>query len=306
MSRVIEIDTTGGPAFGSLNFKQHDFLRNGEVVLTFDDGPLPNNTSAVIKALADECVKATFFPIGKFASHYPEILKQILEGGHSIGSQTWSHWDLSRESADEGKEEIEKGIGAITAATGQPITPFFRFPALRQTPEAMAYLGRRNIGILSADIAAFEFEPSKLIKSILEGLTIHGKGIVRMQESNLVTAEALPDLLKQLKRNGYKIVHIVGRSQVVSLPRAEQQSRPKKSKKTAAIPTPAREKENKQDSQTDSRKKSGSAKKPSKTYPYCTKSYRTSYRQSLATARRIGVVPTAMIAQYRRQCGPNG
>ena len=51
------IDTTGGPGFGFEHFKQLDFLTDKEVVLTFDDGPWPNNTPAVLKALADECTK---------------------------------------------------------------------------------------------------------------------------------------------------------------------------------------------------------------------------------------------------------
>src|SRR5262245_20879688 len=90
VTRTVEIDTTGGPGFGFEHFKQHDFLRNNEVVLTFDDGPWPT-TPLVLKALADECVRATFFPIGKHATYYPEILRQVAAAGHSIGSHTWSH-----------------------------------------------------------------------------------------------------------------------------------------------------------------------------------------------------------------------
>jgi peptidoglycan/xylan/chitin deacetylase (PgdA/CDA1 family) len=55
ISRVVEIDTTGGPGFGFEHFKSHDFLREGEVVLTFDDGPWPKNTQAVLAALAAHC-----------------------------------------------------------------------------------------------------------------------------------------------------------------------------------------------------------------------------------------------------------
>src|SRR5262245_38285303 len=99
-ARVVEIDTTGGPGFGWEHFKMHDFLRNGEVVLTFDDGPWPGNTPAVLKALADQCVRATFFPIGKHATYYPEILKQVAAAGHSVGSHTWGHKDLSRKPFD--------------------------------------------------------------------------------------------------------------------------------------------------------------------------------------------------------------
>src|SRR5512146_2939897 len=96
VARVVEIDTTGGPGFGFEHFKAYDFLRDKEVVLTFDDGPWPGNTPRVLKALADQCTKALFFPIGKHAGWHPEILKDVAAGGHTIGSHTWSHKDLSR------------------------------------------------------------------------------------------------------------------------------------------------------------------------------------------------------------------
>ncbi len=119
VSRTVEIDTTGGPGFGFEHFKQHDFLRNKEVLLTFDDGPWPT-TPKVLAALADQCVKATFFIIGKHATYYPEILKQVAAGGHTIGSHTWGHADLARKSitAEQAKEEIEKGISAVNMSLG--------------------------------------------------------------------------------------------------------------------------------------------------------------------------------------------
>src|SRR6516165_6394557 len=101
VSRIVEIDTTGGPGFGFEQFKAHDFLEQGEVVLTFDDGPWPGNTPAVLAALAAQCVKATFFPIGKHATWHPEILKQVLAQGHTIGSHTWSHADLARKPFED-------------------------------------------------------------------------------------------------------------------------------------------------------------------------------------------------------------
>src|SRR5690348_1567124 len=96
VARVVEIDTTGGPGFGFEHFKAYDFLRDKEVILTFDDGPWPGNTPAVLKALADQCTKAVFFPIGKHAGWHPEILKQVVAAGHTVGTHTWSHKDLTR------------------------------------------------------------------------------------------------------------------------------------------------------------------------------------------------------------------
>src|SRR5262249_50955750 len=76
ISRVVEIDTTGGPGFGFEHFKNHDFLREGEGVLAFDDGPWQKNTPAVLAALAAHCTKAIFFPIGLHATYEPGILSK--------------------------------------------------------------------------------------------------------------------------------------------------------------------------------------------------------------------------------------
>src|ERR1700754_2051858 len=122
VSRVVEVDTTGGPGFGFEHFKQLDFLADKEVVLTFDDGPWPGNTPAVLKALADQCTKAVFFPIGKHATYHPEILKQVAAAGHTIGAHTWSHANLNSKKLTEQrtKEEIEKGFSAVKWALGAP------------------------------------------------------------------------------------------------------------------------------------------------------------------------------------------
>src|SRR4029079_19436475 len=94
VARAVEVDTTTGRGFGFEQYKDHDFLLLKEVVLTFDDGPWPNNTRAVLDALAHHCVKAIFFPIGKHALWHPEILKQVAAAGHTIGGHTWSHANL--------------------------------------------------------------------------------------------------------------------------------------------------------------------------------------------------------------------
>src|SRR5450432_360505 len=104
IARIVEIDTTGGPGFGFEHFKQLDFLRDKEVVLTFDDGPWPLNTPSVLKTLADECTTGIFFPIGKHSTYYPEILKQVLAAGHTVGSHTWSHATLTNKKLTEDQD----------------------------------------------------------------------------------------------------------------------------------------------------------------------------------------------------------
>jgi len=222
MSRTVEIDTTGGPGFGFEHFKNHDFLKNGEVVLTFDDGPWPHNTAAVLKALADNCIKATFFPIGKHATYFPSILKDVAAAGHTIGSHTWSHKNLDKKPFEEAKQEIEMGLSAVQwALDGQPTAPFFRFPALKHPPEPVKYLGERNIAMFSADFDSFDFtmrKPEQVIKSVMAKLEKHGKGIILMHDFQHATAEALPELLKQMKEKGYKVVHMRPKFTVKSLP----------------------------------------------------------------------------------------
>jgi peptidoglycan/xylan/chitin deacetylase (PgdA/CDA1 family) len=232
LSRVVEIDTTGGPAFGTEHFKQYDFLRDKEVVLTFDDGPWPENTPMVLKALKDNCIKATFFEIGQHATWRPDISREVAAAGMTVGNHTWSHKDLARnpyaKDMELAKQEIEMGVSAVHMAVGGPTAPFFRFPDLQQPPELMTYLGTRNIAIFSTDIDTFDFKlrkPDDVIKSAMTKLAKNGKGIVLMHDFQHNTAEALPELLRQLKAGGYKIVHMVPKDSITTLPKYDDMVR---------------------------------------------------------------------------------
>jgi peptidoglycan/xylan/chitin deacetylase (PgdA/CDA1 family) len=230
LARIVEIDTTGGPGFGFEHFKQYDFLRDKEVVLTFDDGPWPGNTPAVLKALADECLKATFFEIGKHATWHPEITKQVIEAGMTVGTHTWSHKDLARNpyanDIEQAKAEIEMGISAVhMAAGGGKIAPFFRFPALQHPPQLLSYLAERNIGVFSTDIDSRDFKlhkPEEVIKSVMSQLEKHGKGIILVHDFKHHTAEALPELIRQFKAGGYKVVHMVPKGEVTTVPKYDE------------------------------------------------------------------------------------
>ena len=224
LARTVEIDTTGGPAFGTEHFKQYDFLRDKEVVLTFDDGPWPENTPMVIKALTDMCVKGTFFEIGEHATWRPDISKMVAAAGMTIGSHTWSHKDLAKnpyaKDIEKAKDEIEMGVSAVHMAVDGPIAPFFRFPDLQQPADLMTYLGTRNIAIFSTDIDTFDFKmrkPEDVIKSAMTKLAKNGKGILLMHDFQHATAEAMPELLRQLKAAGFKIVHMVPKEPVTTL-----------------------------------------------------------------------------------------
>jgi len=222
VARVVVIDTTGGPGFGFEHFKQLDFLADKEVVLTFDDGPWPGNTPAVLKALDDECTKAVFFPIGKHATYHPEILKQVAAAGHTVGAHTWSHANLNTKKMTEqfAKDEIEKGYSAVKLALGAAPSPFFRFPELQHGPAAMAYLASRNVAIFSCDLDSFDFRaknPEQIINTVMTKLDKQGKGIILMHDFQKHTAEALPALLRRLKAGGYKVVQMKAKAPLQTL-----------------------------------------------------------------------------------------
>ena len=228
VARVVQIDTTGGPGFGFEHFKQLDFLRDKEVVLTFDDGPWPVNTPSVLKTLAEECTKAIFFPIGKHATYYPEILKHVAAEGHTIGSHTWSHANLNNKKLtdDQRKDEIEKGFSAVKWALGAAPSPFFRFPALQHPPTMVTYLGERNISMWSCDLDSFDFKAStaqKIVDTVMNKLDKNGKGIILMHDFQKHTAEALPEIMKRLKAGGYKVVQVKAKAPMQTIAKYDEE-----------------------------------------------------------------------------------
>ncbi|CCD95687.1 conserved exported hypothetical protein [Bradyrhizobium sp. ORS 375] len=223
ISRTVVVDTTGGPGFGLDHFKQFDFLADREVVLTFDDGPWPVNTPAVLKALADECTTGIFFTIGKHATYHPEILRQVQAAGHVVGVHTWSHVNLNgKKMTDEtAKEELEKGFSAVKFALGNNPAPFFRFPQLQHRPSAVAYLGSRNVAMFSCDVDSFDFrskDADQVVNTVMTGLDKKGKGIILMHDFQKNTALALPTLLRRLKAGGYKVVAMKPKGTLDTLP----------------------------------------------------------------------------------------
>ncbi len=226
VSRTVQIDTTGGPAFGLAHYKIHDFLQDKEVILTFDDGPQAKLTDMILAALKRHCTKATFFSIGKMALGLPEIIRRVHEDGHTVGSHTWAHRNLgskaySGDNIEKGIEEIEKGVSAVKRAVGKPIAPFFRYPFLRDSKESFAHLAKRNIAVFSMDVDSFDFKfrsPKKLADTVIQKMKAKGKGILLMHDIQPVTAKAMPLILDMLKSEGFKIVHMTAAFPQTSLP----------------------------------------------------------------------------------------
>ena len=230
VSRTVEIDTTGGPGFGFQHYKQYDFLQPGEVVLTFDDGPQTRTTRAILKALKDQCTLATFFPTGKQTAALPEVLRETAAQGHTIGSHTYWHGrgtprgkmrPLSKMKHGLALGEIERGISAVVLAVGDKASPFFRYPFLRDSAKSIEHLGKRNIAVFSTDIDSLDFKrrtPKWITKRLMKKLKAKGKGILLFHDIQKHTAKAMPDILKQLKAGGYKIVHLKAKDSLTSLP----------------------------------------------------------------------------------------
>ncbi len=221
LSRIVAADSVGGPIYGqALNDpadKSHlrtlD-LRDHEVVLTFDDGPLGANTQLVLDTLQKHCVKATFFSVGRMAQANPKLLREIDSRGHTIGSHTWSHpRGMDQMPIDDIKLEVEKGFAAVSQAVGKPIAPFFRFPGLRDSSPALAYFASRNISVWSVDVISGDTDPggtpAKIHSNVINRLRPLGKGIILFHDIKKPTAEALDGILTELEKDGYKFVHVV-------------------------------------------------------------------------------------------------
>lgn len=220
VARTVEIDTTGGPGFGMEHYKAYDFLQPKEVVITFDDGPQVNTTKAILDALDEQCTKAIFFSLGKMALGLPEIIRDVASRGHTVGTHTWSHQDLRKKSDQEAKDEIEKGISGVRRAVGGPISPFFRYPYLRDSQATLAHLASRNIAMFSTDVDSFDFKrqtAEKLVEAIMKKLDKNGKGIVLMHDIQPHTAKAMPALLAALKAGGYKVVQMKAKDELKTL-----------------------------------------------------------------------------------------
>ena len=210
VSRTIEVNTTGGPWFGAPH-GDPNFLQPKEVVLTFDDGPSPANTREILAALAKECTKATFFVVGEMIAVHPEVVKEVAEQGHTIGVHSWSHPNLAQLSLDDVKHEVEATFDAAQKASPAPIAPFFRYPYLSSSQTTVDYMKSRNIGQFAVDIDSQDWRvrsTKPVVARVMAGLKARGRGIILMHDIHKWTADAVPQVLAQLKAGGYKVVQL--------------------------------------------------------------------------------------------------
>lgn len=216
-SRVLAVDARTYPRVGLKSFPQTLPLADHEVVLTFDDGPRPPNTQKVLVALAQECVRATFFLVGKSSAEFPELVRRIAAEGHTVTHHSWSHPMMSRISFEQAREDIDRGIAADEMAlkgapSKTPSTPFFRFPYFDSTPATLDLLQSRGILVLGADLWAADWQnmtPEQELKKVIEPLEITKKGIILLHDAQTRTAAMMPAFLRYLHDHDYRVVHLV-------------------------------------------------------------------------------------------------
>src|SRR5499426_2650724 len=214
-SRVLTINPGEFTLLGTIQYKQTLPLKDHEVVLTFDDGPLPPFTDIILDTLASQCVKATYFLVGQMASAYPSVVRRIYNEGHTIGTHSEHHPNFQRLSLRRVEREVDGGINSVTAAldNAKALSPFFRIPYLGRTNAIERFLEGKQLVTWSADVDTNDWwrgsTPGAIVKRAMRRLNAKGRGIILMHDIHRATAMALPILLKELKANGYNVVHVV-------------------------------------------------------------------------------------------------
>jgi peptidoglycan/xylan/chitin deacetylase (PgdA/CDA1 family) len=215
--RVLAVDAASTPRVGRKQFPATLPLQHKELVLTFDDGPWPGTTPKILDALKQECVRATFFLLGRNVEEHPEIVRRELAEGHSLGHHTFSHPLLARMALARAEAEINRGIAEDEFVLygnrrSDPTTPFFRFPGFAANDALLQRLQDRRIVVFGADVWASDWlpmGPDQELQLILARIERADSGIVLFHDTKVQTARMLPAFLRALKRRGYRIVHVV-------------------------------------------------------------------------------------------------
>jgi peptidoglycan/xylan/chitin deacetylase (PgdA/CDA1 family) len=215
VSRTIVLNPAEHPRLGTLQYDESLPLNDHEVVLTFDDGPLPPYTSRVLDTLAAECVKATFFLVGRMALGYPQVVRREYNEGHTIAGHSQNHpFTFARMQVDDAAKEIEDGFESLRTVLGDPkaIAPFFRIPGLLRQDSVEQYLQAHGYATWSLDFLADDWthiNAKEITKRALQRIEARGRGILLLHDIQPATALALPTILAELKARGYKIVQVV-------------------------------------------------------------------------------------------------
>lgn len=216
-SRTITVDSSALQRIGSMQYRTSLPLDDHEVVITFDDGPLPPYTNRILDTLASECVKVTYFLVGRMAQAYPNVVRHIYNSGHVIGTHSQNHpLTFNHMALPRIEREVDTGIASVKAAVGDPaaVAPFFRVPGLLRSQQVDSYLASQSLSVWSADEVADDWHrgitPGQIVRTAINRIEAKGhRGVLLLHDIHPATAMALPILLKELKAKGYRIVQAV-------------------------------------------------------------------------------------------------
>ena len=216
-SRTLVVDPREHTRIGTMQYAETLPLRDHEVVLSFDDGPLPRNSNQILAILAAQCIKANFFEIGEMARSFPEGVRKLRDAGHTIGTHTQTHpLTMNKMPIERAKAEIDDGIASVKAALGEDadksLAPFFRIPGLMRAEAVEDYLASQGIQTWSADFPADDWRhisSQRVYDLAIQRIEAKGKGILLLHDIQARTVAALPRILETLKARGYRIVHVV-------------------------------------------------------------------------------------------------
>jgi peptidoglycan/xylan/chitin deacetylase (PgdA/CDA1 family) len=215
-SRILPLDPTQYPRVGHMQYPASLPLNDKEVIITFDDGPLPPYSNEILDILASQCVKVTYFMVGEMARAYPAVVRRVYEEGHTIGTHSEDHpTRFGQLPVEKMRHEIDWGISDVSAALGDPkyLAPFFRIPGLARSDAVESELAARGLIVFSSDTVADDWhrhiKPNQIITLAMRRLEALGKGILLLHDIHPATAAALPGLLQQLKESGFHIVQVV-------------------------------------------------------------------------------------------------
>lgn len=176
-----------------------------QIALTFDDGPDPNTTPAILDTLKDNNVHATFFQLGSNSERYPTLVKRVADEGHEIGSHTYHHYKLPSYPLATIQKELTDTDKAIYLAIGK--LPTLVRPPYGAVNATVAQTAGRPIiqwDVDSRDWASKDAE--KTLTQIQQ--TIIDNGIILMHDIQPSTVTALPKIIHWLKQQGYQLVTI--------------------------------------------------------------------------------------------------
>lgn len=189
-------------------YRGHDL---NQVVLTFDDGPSPKYTEKVLDILKREKIKAAFFVVGKKAAKYPELIKKIAEGGHEIGNHTYYHSRFGKTSKEKFLKELNDTSDLIVKYSGKkPV--YFRPVGGKLSKEEQKLIEDAGYKIVLWYGNADDFfhagwgmrSPKSITKRILSQLK--GGNIILMHDDSRQIIEALPEIIKEIRKHGYSFV----------------------------------------------------------------------------------------------------